>query len=115
MPPPATRGCATPEFETAATRFLLDSFHELQTRKAVRLVFVLAPDYFQRHTVFGAYRDVDAFAARAAQEGFEVARLGEAFAAAERAGVKLDMAPIDRHWSAAGSEVAAQAVAAYLR
>jgi hypothetical protein len=58
---------------------------------------------------------VDAFAARAAQEGFEVARLGEAFAAAERAGVKVDMAPIDRHWSAAGNEVAAQAVAAYLR
>jgi hypothetical protein len=111
----AARGCATSEFETAATRFLLDSFRELGSGTATRVVFVLAPDYYQRHTVLGAYRDVDAFADRAAREGFEVTRLGVAFEAAERAGVKLSLLPIDRHWSAAANEVAAQAVAALLR
>ena len=91
------RGCATPEFETAATGYLLNSFRELQTRNAARIVFILAPDYFQRHTVLGAFRDVDAFAQRAQQEGFEVIRLGGQFEAAERAGVKISLAPIDRH------------------
>jgi hypothetical protein len=112
---PPARGCATREFETAASDFLLNSFRELQTRNSARIVFILAPDYHQQHTVFGVYRDVDAFADRAQQEGFEVIRLKAAFEAAERAGTRVDLAPIDRHWSAAGNEVAARAVAASLR
>ena len=112
---PPARGCATESFETAATEFLLNSFRELQRRDAARIVFILAPDYHQQHAVFGVYRDVDAFADRAQQEGFELIRLKEAFEAAERAGTKVDLVPIDRHWSAAGNEVAARAVAAGLR
>jgi hypothetical protein len=109
----ARHGCGSQEFENAATDFLLASFRALQTR--ARVVFILAPDYYQRHTVFGAYRDVDAFAARAAQEGFGVVKLREAFEAAERAGVKVSLLPIDRHWGAAANEVAAEVVADYLR
>jgi hypothetical protein len=112
---PQARGCATGAFETAATEFLLNSFRELQTRNAARIVFILAPDYHQRHAVFGAYRDVDAFADRAEQEGFKVTRLKDAFESAERTGVKVTLAPIDRHWSAAANEIAALTVAASLR
>jgi hypothetical protein len=111
---PPARGCDSREFETAATEFLLTSFRELQTRNAARIVFILAPDYHQQHAVFGIYRDVDAFADRAQLEGFEVIRLKEAFETAERAGTKIDLAPMDRHWSAAGNEVAARAVAGKL-
>lgn len=112
---PAPRGCATPEFQSAATEYLLNSFRELQQRNAAHIIFILAPDYHQRHAVFGIYRDVDAFADRAQQEGFEVIRLRAAFEEAGRRGTKLDLAPIDRHWSAAGNEVAAQAIVSSLR
>jgi hypothetical protein len=109
------RGCATPEFQSAAIEYLLGSFRELQQRDAARVILVLAPDYHQRHAVFGVYRDVDAFADRAQQEGFEVIRLKGAFEAAESAGTRIDLTPIDRHWSSAGNEVAARAVSASLR
>jgi hypothetical protein len=112
---PPARGCATRQFETAATEFLLNSFRELQARNAARIVFILAPDYHQRHAVFGVYRDVDAFADRAQQEGFQVIRLKDAFESAERNDVKISLAPIDRHWSAAANELAARTVAASLR
>lgn len=109
------RGCASAEFEAAATRFLLSSFGELQARDSARIIFILAPDYRQQHTVFGAFRDVDRFAEDAAKAGFEVVPLRTAFETAERAGVKLTLVPIDHHWTAAANEVAAQAVAGYLR
>jgi hypothetical protein len=114
-PSPAPRGCATAEFQNAASGYLLNSFRQMSQRDSARIVFILAPDYRQRHAVFGVYRDVDAFADRALQEGFEVIRLKAAFEAAERAGMSVDLVPIDRHWSAAGNEVAARAVAATLR
>jgi hypothetical protein len=108
-------GCATPAFRAAATEYLLTSFRELQQRRGARVVFVLAPDYFQRHTVQGAYRDVDEFADRAQSAGFTILRLKSAFEAAADHGIKVDLTPIDRHWSTAGNEVAAQALASQLR
>jgi hypothetical protein len=113
-PAPSTR-CATPAFRAAATDYLLTAFRELQQRRGARVVFVLAPDYFQRHTVQGAYRDVDEFADRAQSAGFTVIRLKSAFETAAGNGIKVDLTPVDRHWSTAGNEVAAQALASQLR
>jgi hypothetical protein len=113
--PAAARGCATPQFQSAAIRFLLSAFRNVQATSAARLIFLIAPDYYQRHTVRGASRDIDAFADQAETEGFEVLRLSPAFQAAERTGIKLSLKPIDLHWSAAAHELAAQSVADYLR
>lgn len=109
----ADRGCGEDEFEDAASRFLLGSFHELETNRHARVIFVLAPGYRREQgVVAGGIRDVDLFADRAAHEGFAVVHLDAAFSAALRSGTRLDFMPIDGHWNVAANALAAQAVAA---
>ncbi len=108
----ASDGCTDAAFEHAATEFLMASFHEFETAKQARVMFVLAPGYrLEQHIAAGANRDIDAFALRAEQEGFAVVHLDSAFAAALRAGVRLDFLPIDGHWTAAANTLAAQVAA----
>jgi hypothetical protein len=112
--PPRKADCSTKAFQELATRFLLDGFRQLQQTNNTQVVFILSADYFQRRTVRGAFRDVDAFATEAAKEGFAVVSLVEPFAVAGRDGQPLDLMPIDRHWNALANEVAARAVANYM-
>jgi hypothetical protein len=108
----ADRGCGDKEFENAASRFLLDSFHELESTRHARVLFLLAPGYRREQgVVAGGIRDVDSFADRAAHDGFAVVHLDAAFSAALRSGTRLDFLPIDGHWSVAANALAAQAAA----
>jgi hypothetical protein len=108
-------GCGSPQFNEAATRYLLDAFRQLESASGARVIFALAPDYYQRHTVIGAFRDVDGFAAAAESQRFEVVRLAQPFSAAAANGTPLTLMPIDRHWNAAANEVAARALADFVR
>jgi hypothetical protein len=114
-PGPKQADCNSKEFQAIATRYLLDGFRQLQQTNNMQIVFILSADYFQRRTVRGAFRDVDAFANEAAKEGFAVVSLVEPFATAGRDGQPLDLMPIDRHWNAAANEVAARAIADYMQ
>jgi hypothetical protein len=108
----ADRGCGGKEFENAASRFLLDSFHELESTRHARVIFLLAPGYRREQgVVAGGIRDVDSFADRAAHDGFAVVHLDAAFSAALRSGTRLDFLPIDGHWNVAANALAAQAAA----
>jgi len=116
---PTATGCGSAQFQSAATGYLLTAFHDLETRTGARVIFVLAPDYWQRHTAragtLGAIRDVDIFAERAAQSGLDVVSLEEAFATASRDGSALSLMPIDRHWNALANDVAARTIADFIR
>ncbi len=111
-------GCASAPFLKAATRYLLSAFREIESTTGAEVIFVLAPDYWQRHTahkgLLGTYRDVDAFADQAAQSGFKVVSLVEPFEAAGSDGTPLSLMPIDRHWNAAANELAARTVADFI-
>ena len=110
--PNAGLGCADASFEAAATQFLLQSFHDFEVARRARVIFLLAPGYHREQFVeAGGIRDVDRFAQRAALEGFEVVHLEAAFAAALRAGTRLDFLPIDGHWNAAAHAIAARIAA----
>ena len=104
----APGGCSDARFESAATQFLLSGFHDIETRRQARVVFLLAPGY-RREQSFepGQIRDVDRFAESAASEGFEVVSLQPAFAAALAAGTRLDFLPIDGHWNSSAHAIAA--------
>jgi hypothetical protein len=108
----STVGCGDSAFESAATQFLLSSFHDLETSHQARVTFVLAPGYRrEQHIAAGDIRDIDGFAAQAASAGFAVVHLESAFVDALRSGVRLDFLPIDGHWSAAANAIAARVVA----
>jgi len=108
----STAGCGDPAFKSAATQFLLTSFHDLETSRQARVTFVLAPGYRrEQHIAAGDIRDIDEFAAQAAHAGFTVVHLEAAFADALLSGVRLDFLPIDGHWSAAANAIAARVVA----
>jgi hypothetical protein len=107
--------CADAPFESAATRFLLSSFRELESRRQARVIFLVAPGYRREQSLApGEVRDVDRFAASAAQAGFEIVALEPAFAEALDAGTRLDFLPIDGHWNAAAHAIAARACSAAL-
>jgi hypothetical protein len=111
-PEAATPGCSDAAFERAATRFLLDAFHQVADARHARVVFLLAPGYRREQgVVAGATRDVDEFADRAAADGFEVVRLEEAFEAALNRGARLDFMPVDAHWNATANALAARVAA----
>jgi len=116
--PAAPSGCASAQFQQAATSYLLQAFRELEQTSGTEVIFILAPDYFQKHTArsgtLGSFRDVDAFANDASRSGFEVVSLGEAFSAATRSGTPLSLMPIDRHWNAAANRIAARTVADFM-
>jgi hypothetical protein len=119
LPTPSGTGngaaCGGPQSMENAALYLLNGFRQLERSTGARVMFILAPDFHQRHAVFGIYRDVDGFADRAATLGFEVVRLNESFSAAERRGLTLDLMPIDRHWNAVANDVAARTVADFIR
>jgi hypothetical protein len=105
-------GCVDAQFETAATQFLLQSFHDIEIDRHARVIFLLAPGYRREQLVAaGGIRDVDRFAERAALEGFEVVHMDAAFAAALHSGIRLDFLPIDGHWNAAAHAIAARVAA----
>jgi hypothetical protein len=108
---PRLSGCMDSAFESAGGEFLLDGFRDLQSRGGARVIFVLAPGYRREQGyAAGALRDVDRFARRAAQQGFEIIPLDAAFAAALTAGERLDFLPIDGHWNRQAHTIAARVI-----
>lgn len=113
--PQGASGCAGAGFRRAAAQFLLDSFDQLRDGGAVRVVFMLAPNYRREEGALpGSFRDVHWFAEQAAAAGYPVLRLDSAFSAALHAGIRLDFLPIDGHWTAAANLLAAQLAAGAL-
>jgi hypothetical protein len=111
-PPKPGLGCTDAAYAEAATQFLLQSFHGIETARNARIVFALAPGYRREQNVeAGGVRDVDLFARRAESDGFTVIRLDAAFAAALSAGLRVDYLPIDGHWNQVANELAAQVLA----
>jgi hypothetical protein len=111
----AVLGCTDDAFETAATRYLLSGFREIESSHHARVIFLLAPGYRREQLVdAGGVRDVDVFAQHAALEGFTVVHLDQPFAAALNSGVRLDYWPIDGHWNATAHAIAAEVAATAL-
>jgi hypothetical protein len=111
----AVLGCTDEAFETAATRYLLRGFHDIESSRHAQVIFLLAPGYRREQLVdAGGVRDVDVFAQRAAEAGFTVVHLDDAFAPALTSGIRLDYWPIDGHWNATAHSIAAAAAASAL-
>lgn len=108
----ALLGCTDQAYANAATTFLLQSFHDVQTALGAQIVFVLAPGYRREQLLAaGETRDVDVFAQRAASDGFAVVTLDGAFSETLSKGVRLDFLPIDGHWNSAAHALAARITA----